>query len=234
MAFVHELKDLDPWKCILEARLETQHPYPCLRMRMISLETHLFNWILVDGRRLFCLKKIANKEVWTNGSLRSLDYAPWHSCMYWRTLILEDAMLVPSRFEDALTHRIASKPNVETDSPKAFLIISQGKWSITQGSCTFSNYFNQQNPPSSTQQGEIHKVRNLKVILPMVAEEAYHRPKQYTVGLSPLHFRPWLLRLYFCTWLLWSQVQIYECLNFPHTAACLHSQTRSWDDQSDW
>ena len=114
------------------------------------------------------------------------------------------------------------------------LIISQGKWSITQGSCTFSNYFNQQNPPSSTQQGEIHKVRNLKVILPMVAEEAYHRPKQYTVGLSPLHFRPWLLRLYFCTWLLWSQVKIYECLNFPHTAACLHSQTRSWDDQSDW
>lgn len=54
-------------------------------LRMIPVETHLCNWILVDGRRLSC-PKIGNNAVLTNASL-PLDSA-WLSCMYSGTLIL--------------------------------------------------------------------------------------------------------------------------------------------------
>ena len=72
-------------------------------LRMVSLGTNLSNSIMVDGRSPCARREATVKEASTNESLMPLDYGR-HSCLYSRTLVLENLCLELEWNENLLTH----------------------------------------------------------------------------------------------------------------------------------
>jgi hypothetical protein len=71
-------------------------------LEIIPVGMHLFNGILVDGKKAFYLKNIGNNEVSTNESLPF--HCAQHSCVcHSRTLILQIVFLKLELRESVLT-----------------------------------------------------------------------------------------------------------------------------------